>query len=210
MAPKAPKSAAGKSKSTKKWEFKRINVEKTRDPQRLMEHFYPKVKTKRAEFQKNFQGFEKRYCKYAETLGEWVYCPPDYGRAQLREHERTKRWPACSKCHLYPCVTAERRQQIIRYCDSTLELSDGNKGVTEMVFDVSCLIQFMMGQLLTPQYVHSPRCVYKVPECALRLAEDYIVENAVPDRLADFYENNDQEQHPDDELAAGAEDAEKN
>ena len=111
------KGKAGSGKESKEWERKLIVIKK-RNPQKLMENFFPVTKPKRAIPEKNFQGFPLSECRYVEDLHEYVYCPPKYGRKTVMMPQGE--WTVCPHCLLNPCMKVEKWDDIMGFCGDQL------------------------------------------------------------------------------------------
>ena len=169
-------------------------------PQRVLESFFPRVKSKRAINHNNFQGFDKRKCRFADNVGKLVHCPPGYGTEEQEEYERTGTWSVCNQCFLNPCVTIEWKEKMDGYCKFIVE--DPEQGNMEkMLSTMSLFLEFIMGQVLGAYHVRRLKQEDRVPDCATQYAIHYFTETR---SATEEPCGQDPTEDPDDELVAGA------
>ena len=196
---KSGKGKKGDGKELKKWERKVIVIKKA-NPQKLMENFFPITKPKRVFPEKNFQGFPLSECRYVEDLHEYVYCPPEYGRktAMMPQGE----WTVCPHCLLNPCMKVEKWDDIMGFCGDQLVFDDDSDAAFEMLYHKGWHhIDALHVEIFGAQYFRRR----EPPACALRLVNEYFDEVNKDRNCHGMMEEDD----PDQELIAGAVDADE-
>ena len=173
-----------------------INNKKKKDPQSVLQQFFPVVKKQRVIPEKNFQGFPMPECKYSEELDKHVYCPPCYGSSMRKEEPVDAVWRVCPDCYLSPCVTVEKWDEITDLC-AEIMLPDGDadpENLEEQLFKMLDQLDDILVEIFGPRYMRRR----PVPECAATLVREYY------DGVLQDLSLTPTEDHPDDSFAAAA------
>ena len=155
-----------RKKVVKKWELKPIPEKKEKKPQKMMQQYYPVVKSKKPEPEVNFQGFPLSECQYAKEIGTYVYCPPAsvYGGCAP---PRKKGWKVCSDCYLKPCIADEKYNKIMEFCTDFRTYADDEE-LDEAYEKIMDRIEDMLTNIFGRKYASTIR----VPDCVEEMVMD--------------------------------------
>ena len=160
-------------------------VLKKKNPQQKLKKYFPVTKAKKPRVEKNFQGFPMSECQWEESVQQFVYRPPSY----CREGE------LCPECLLRPCLVKGRWDDIMSFCEDTMIFEDDDSDA--MYFKMINHAESILVEVFGARYTRN----HPTPPCIFELVGKYHDAKKGMDNEAT------DEEFPDDELVAGAVDA---
>lgn len=136
-------------------------VRKKKNPQKTLQKYFPVVKPKQINPERNFQGFPLTECVFEEELDQFLFRPPWYGN---KENSDGSPHQLCRHCLLRPCIVFEKWDQIIEFCEEAVVCGnvDDSEGMYSKLLNHA---QSTVASIFGPRYVRNnpdPNCLLDV------------------------------------------------